>query len=83
MKQSDISRRSFISGTVGLAGSALAATPILLPASSAKAEAPREAGTVSGPSDECSTDRLEKASKGYKPRFPGPRWRLVYGAYLG
>ena len=83
MKQSDISRRSFISGTVGLAGSALAATPILLPASSAKAEAPREAGTVSGPSDECSTDRLEKASKGYKPRFPGPRWHLVYGAYLG
>ncbi len=79
MKRPDISRRTFIRGTVGVAGSALAATPIMLPVSTANAET----GAASEPADECSTDRLEKASKGYEPRFPGPRWHLVYGTYLG
>jgi hypothetical protein len=26
---------------------------------------------------------LEQASKGYKPRYPGPRWHLIYGSYSG
>ncbi len=34
-------------------------------------------------SADCSVNRLEKESQGYKPRFPGPRWHLIYNTYSG
>jgi hypothetical protein len=58
-----------------MAGVALAGTSALLRADTLQ-------GTTRD-SGECSINRLEKASKGYKPRYPGPRWHLIYGAYSG
>src|ERR1700678_1673608 len=75
MSQSEISRRAFLRTTAGVAGSALTAAPALL-AAKGMPTAPEAA-------QECSTNRLEQASKGYKPRYPGPRWHLIYGSYSG
>jgi hypothetical protein len=71
----NISRREFIQGTVEVAGVAMAGTSALM-----SAETPEGTSQDSG---ECSINRLEQASKGYKPRYPGPRWHLIYGAYSG
>jgi hypothetical protein len=32
---------------------------------------------------ECAKNRLERASKGSKPRYSGPRLKLIYGDYSG
>ncbi len=82
MTKPHVSRRTFIRGTVGVAGATLAAAPALLGAARASAETPEQESSPTN-SGECSINRLEKASKGYKPRFPGPRWHLVYGSYSG
>ena len=60
----------------------IAGSPALLSASRASMDALPEASSSAG-GGECSLNRLEKASKGYKPRYPGPRWHLVYGSYSG
>jgi hypothetical protein len=79
MTQPDISRRTFLRATVGVAGSALTSAPILLSAEGATAERSAATGAAGG----CSANRLEQASKGYLPRYPGPRWHLIYGSYSG
>ena len=84
MNKTNISRRSFLSGTIGIAGTALAATPTLLgdAGEASSSSSSREQGSYPKPSD-CTVNRLEEASKGYKPRFPGARWHLIYGSYAG
>jgi hypothetical protein len=77
----DFSRRNFIRGTAGVAAAALAVNPVLLNASQAGANAVDKSSA--NDSADCSENRLVKASKGYKPRYPGPRWHLIYGSYSG
>jgi hypothetical protein len=83
MKDAGMSRRTFIRGTVGAAGSAFAASPAVLRTNSASLQTQADAQVDSPSLAQCSADRLERASKDYAKRFSGPRWRLVYGAYLG
>ena len=78
----DISRRGFIRGTVGVAGAALTANAVLLNVSQVRANTAAENSSPNN-AGVCSVNRLEKASKGYKPRYPGPRWHLIYGDYRG
>lgn len=66
---------------MGAAGIAVAGAPITLASGSLNAE-PAQNGS-STQNGQCSENRLEKASKGYKPRYPGPRWHLIYGDYSG
>ena len=59
----------------------MTAAPALLSASRTNASSQEQ--TPPEGSRECSANRLQRASKGYKPRYPGPRWHLIYGAYSG
>jgi hypothetical protein len=77
-----ISRRAFIHGTVGVAGATMAGTPALLGAAHATADI-AQVKSSRRDSEKCSVNRLQRASKGYQPRYPGPRWHLIYGNYSG
>jgi hypothetical protein len=79
MAKQPISRRAFICGTAGIAGATIASSPVL--GSSPEALASAQGTGSSLQSEACAINPLEKASKGYKPRYPGPRWHLVYGSY--
>ena len=82
MTKPSISRRRFICGTAGIAGATLASAQPLLGSTRETTATPQEKGAATGFA-ECSINRLEKASKGYKPRYPGTRWHLIYGSYNG
>ena len=80
MTKLESSRRKFIRGTVALAGTTLAVARTAMKAVSAEGI---ETSSSAQNTVNCVVNRLEKASKGYKPRYPGPRWHLVYGSYSG
>ena len=80
LTEPNITRRTFIRGTAGIAGATVASSSAL--ASATHALASTEKNTPKDSAD-CSVNRLEKESQGYKPRFPGPRWHLIYNTYSG
>jgi hypothetical protein len=81
-KEQELSRRTFIRGTIGVAGAALTTARPVLGAGRDAADAEVAKG-LSKPPAGCSENRLEKASKYYEPRYPGPRWHIIYGSYDG
>ena len=60
----------------------MAGTPALLKVSRTSADIAQVTSSRKD-SGVCQENSLEKASEGYKPRYPGPRWHLIYGDYRG